>query len=401
MDSVSPSSFSIAGLITATLASIGASGCASDEVPDDQTTTTYGGTDSSMDSAMETAMDTTESGTVTESGTDSTTTYTDESYYDPCAGWGPQYVPIEVTDWIVTSMSYDSIRMAAEQISAQEWNLLDETARCMYACAFASNNLYALMEPYGYLSLDIATCMLAIPTVDADGVLQCSGTLIEDYPCPGGRAPLGWEGWRVGSNGPRHGRELDAMATMEAVSITAFEELAEQLGRLGAPLQLVERCRAAARDEAHHLALLERLGGHGPAGLPTPAAADTSVLAIALHNAVEGCVNETWAALLARHQSQHASHADTRRVFGQIADDETRHAQLAWELHAWLCERLSSSERTCVEATRARAIDALARVAWQQALAVPTVTRAELGLPEPRLARALARHFGEQLASAA
>jgi hypothetical protein len=124
---------------------------------------------------------------------------------------------------------------------------------------------------------------------------------------------------------------------LEHASITAFVELAEQLGHHGAPAALVDRCRQAAADEARHVELLVGLGAPRPTETPAPTR-EASLLAIALHNAVEGCVMETWAALLAADQAQRAPEPPvaTRRALG-LPDSLRAHAlaeQFAGELAA-------------------------------------------------------------------
>ena len=397
MPACSSTTPSVAQLISLTLGLVGVGACATDTVTNTNTNTTT--TNASVGEGTESESES-ESGT--EQGSESThdPTY-DPTYEDPCAGWDPDPVveQIMVTDWVMTSTTYETMREVVEQFSGQPWDSLDEVGRCFAACAYAAGYSSDLNPNYTYATLDLPSCELTIPTMDADGILQCSGTRTYTPQCPGGRAPLTWRSGARSDGGLAD--HLDAMATMEAVSITAFDELAAQLDKLGAPAELLARCRSAARDEARHLALLEQLGGRGPTQLPAPAPAETSALTIALHNAVEGCVSETWAALLARHQSEHATDASTRRAFAVIAEDEARHAQLAWDLHAWLSGLLTPEEAAQVEAGRVAALAKLESLALQQALAIDGEARKQLGLPDARRAGALAREFGRRLAAAA
>jgi hypothetical protein len=193
-------------------------------------------------------------------------------------------------------------------------------------------------------------------------------------------------------------QQLDAMAAMEQVSIAAFVELADQLKVAGAPAELSARCLAAADDDRRHIELLVELGAERPCTSLAPAPSKTSLTDFALHNAVEGCVLDTWAALLARIQAAHAPDERTRRVFERIAADEADHAQLAWDLHVWFVEVLEPSDAAAVEAARARALARLGITASQQALVLPREVREALGLPEPRLASELGSEFGRRLA---
>jgi hypothetical protein len=82
---------------------------------------------------------------------------------------------------------------------------------------------------------------------------------------------------------------------------------------------------------------------------------------IARHNAVEGCVRETYGALVACWQSTRAGDPDLRAAFARIAREETRHAALAWAIARWADTRLSARGRRRVARARARAVAALGR----------------------------------------
>lgn len=332
---------------------------------------------------------------------------------EPCPRDGSIDTPMSVSAWNITPERYTGILMAADEgfagegesgdtgdtgVGSPTWDGLDDGARCRLACAYALGELFAYRPtPYPIKSLTVETCELTIPTPDDDGTLSCTATHHNTDVCNGGRRPWGWHAEQASITCVQ--QQLDGMAVMEHVSITAFIELAAQLEALGAPTTLVARCRAAADDERVHVELLVELGAERPSNRLEPAAATTSLIEIALHNAVEGCVIETWAALLARHQSEHALDPSVRRAFAKIAADEARHAQLAWELHAWFVEVLDPDAAAAVEAVRAQALAQLESIASQQMLAVPRTVREALGLPEPRLASALANDFGRRLAA--
>jgi hypothetical protein len=175
------------------------------------------------------------------------------------------------------------------------------------------------------------------------------------------------------------GAHFARAAHFEAASVFAFEQLARDLVQLGAPRELVRLALSAALDEVGHArtmhALAERFGGQRV--VPEIAApASRGALAIALENAVEGCVRETYSALLACYQAQAARDPHVRAAMTQIADDETRHAQLSWQIAAWLEPQLSDEERAAVALAR--------RAAYQQ-------LSGELG---PRLTPAAMRLVG-------
>lgn len=82
---------------------------------------------------------------------------------------------------------------------------------------------------------------------------------------------------------------------------------------------------------------------------------------MAIENAVEGCVRETFGALVAQYQREHAEDPSVRAVMDVIADDETGHAALAWSVAAWLDESLDAETRESVRVARDEAVLELAR----------------------------------------
>jgi rubrerythrin len=152
---------------------------------------------------------------------------------------------------------------------------------------------------------------------------------------------------------------LAATAHDEAASVISFDLLAEELREHGAPAELIERCRRAAADEVRHARVMARLAhrrGHAPARPSFEPARTRDLVALAIENAVEGCVRETWAALEAAHQARHAGDHGLRRAMTRIAADEAGHAELAHDLDAWLASRLDAAARNRVAEARAQAI---------------------------------------------
>jgi hypothetical protein len=54
---------------------------------------------------------------------------------------------------------------------------------------------------------------------------------------------------------------------------------------------------------------------------------------------VEGCIGETLAAVVALEQAQHASDGPIRAALLEVAEDETRHAELAFRFVVWALAR--------------------------------------------------------------
>jgi hypothetical protein len=197
------------------------------------------------------------------------------------------------------------------------------------------------------------------------------------------------------------GQLLASMAYLEAASVPAFLDLAEQLEANGAPRALVRRARRAAQDEVRHARQVGALARARGAEPPVARVAETGVrrlLALALENAREGCVRETWGAAVAVAQSVRAADRDVRDAMRGIARDELRHAALAWDLASWLESRLRPEERACVREERARAI------AWLEGeieRELPAPWQVALGTPTPAEARAIARGMSLEVWAAA
>lgn len=178
-------------------------------------------------------------------------------------------------------------------------------------------------------------------------------------------------------------------AHLEAASVVAFERLARELRAHGAPASLVEAAERARGDEVRHArttaALARRYGGE-----PEPVVVEDrdvrSLFEIALENAVEGCVRETFGALVAMHQNRRAGDPRVARAMRGIADDETRHAALSWDVAEWVDTRLTADERRRLAAARAEASESLRRE-LEAAIAPELTSRA--GVPTATQAIAL------------
>lgn len=148
----------------------------------------------------------------------------------------------------------------------------------------------------------------------------------------------------------------------EAASVYAFTALALELAALGAPATLLARIVDAAGDELRHAQAVARLvadrGGRCRPPQRRPVA-PRSARELAIENAVEGCVRETWAALLAAHQAEHAADPQVRAVMRGIAADEARHAELAWAIDAWLHTQLGPDAHAEIAAARQSAAAAV------------------------------------------
>jgi hypothetical protein len=136
---------------------------------------------------------------------------------------------------------------------------------------------------------------------------------------------------------------------MEHASIAAFARFALQLLHVGAPPNLIEATQQAMADETRHaricFAMAARYSGSpkGPGALSLDAALEGSELRRIVRTTVlEGCIGETVAAVEAAEAAEYAASSELKNVLLGIAEDERRHAQLAWSFVAWAIERDAS-----------------------------------------------------------
>lgn len=147
---------------------------------------------------------------------------------------------------------------------------------------------------------------------------------------------------------------LARSAHYEAASIHAFLRLAQSLERLGAPEWLREGALEAARDEVRHARIMTTLAYEAGAKVQTPCIFPLPLPdlgGLAIDNAVHGCVNETWSAALALWQARNNPDPKLREHMAAIAEDELRHAQLAWDIDRWAEDQLPEDRRAEVKAS--------------------------------------------------
>lgn len=174
---------------------------------------------------------------------------------------------------------------------------------------------------------------------------------------------------------------LAVCAQLEAASVPAFQRLERDLQGLAAPDALLLKCRQAVADERRHTRTMTRLARRRGASVPRVRVAPyrpRRLVNVAIENAVEGCVRETFGVLVGLHQSAHAEDADVRAAMLGIAHDELRHAELSWEVAEWFEARLSPSELRRARLARSRAIEALRT---ELSVAPPQALNRAVGLP--------------------
>lgn len=162
------------------------------------------------------------------------------------------------------------------------------------------------------------------------------------------------------------GSYFASAAHLEEASVHAFERLAAELEAHGAPRRLVRAARKSARDEVRHARVTSRIArrfGGEPAAVRVRSRGIRRLSLVAMENAVEGCVRETFGALVATWQSRHAEDDGIRRSMKSIAQDETRHAALSWAIARAIEPLLDERSRRRIATARARAVEELRREA--------------------------------------
>jgi hypothetical protein len=185
------------------------------------------------------------------------------------------------------------------------------------------------------------------------------------------------------------GAYLARVAFLETSAVHAFERLGRELRAHGAPSPLTRAVERAREDEKRHATEMAALARAYDADVTMPETQAREVrplIEVAIENAVEGCVRETFGVLVAAWQAEHAQNERVRTTMKRVARDEARHAALGWRVRAWANDMLSATDRDRVSAAMKAAVDELERSA--DARVDPKAAEA-LGLPSAARATAL------------
>jgi hypothetical protein len=268
-------------------------------------------------------------------------------------------VDTEATD---PDLNIECADLCAEAIFYEENRRPDEILSCDYTL-----NFEVLPEDFGTWEAS-----------DVIGTLKCNAQFVTM--CMG-RRPLGHvESIKMVRD---LGSHFACIAHLEQASVTAFVDLARQLQGWSAPDELRRRCLAAAKDEVFHAKLFRKLAMECGAELEEPQQRSLSddLLTVAIHNATEGCIFETWSALIAVHQALHSPHPELAKIYRCIAIDETQHGQLAWDIHKWMMSQLSVEEQQIIHTEQLKALTKLRNIAAleseDQFLGRPTRSKAQ------------------------
>jgi hypothetical protein len=213
--------------------------------------------------------------------------------------------------------------------------------------------------------------------------------------CTGARSAAMSHGRGRGQPQAVIGDYLATLAQGEATCAASFTDLAGELSAHGAPVELVERARAAQDDDRVHVVLVGRMAmrhGATPATAPRRRSKPRSLAAFACRNAAEGCGAEAFHAVATAWASRTARDLSMRALARHLAADEARHADLAFDVHAWAIERLAARKVARLREIRDAAIRSAAREATSPAV------QSALGTPSPAVAEQLAERLIAELA---
>lgn len=205
---------------------------------------------------------------------------------------------------------------------------------------------------------DLFYCVLTSSSCTLDGGMLDAATTLECVSClGGGRRPRGFVA-------PSRGGRFARLAHMEAASVRAFRDLERSLVSFDAPARLVRAARRAREDEIRHARAMTRIArrfGETRPSLRIQRTTTPTLVELLADNAVEGCANETFGALLLTCEAERETDPRIRRTLRRVARDEANHAALAWEILRWGLPRISHTARIAVKRRLHDAFDVLER----------------------------------------
>jgi len=149
-----------------------------------------------------------------------------------------------------------------------------------------------------------------------------------------------------GTQRARLGEHWSEMGREEHASVGSFSRFVIQLLALGAPAELVEEATRAMNDETEHAKLCFGIAsaalGHnvgvGPIEVDNCLEGSSDPWTVLHATLVEGCVGETASAAIASESLRRCNNECISSVLARIADDEARHATLAWRFTEWVLQ---------------------------------------------------------------
>jgi hypothetical protein len=269
-------------------------------------------------------------------------------------------LPHTSCDWQQGSRSTCSwvLTFTGDPVACAGFSGNGSAAECAAVCGVNSEGIAATTCTAGPGGQDMGELGCRVTTGPTCGNMPC---------CNGGRRTAYFAS--LGFGPARAGRELGAhfarASCMEASSVEAFRVLRDELLAHGAPKRLVKAASRAMKDERRHVrqtaALARRFGEEPIAPIRHQRQGVRPLAAMALDNAVEGTIRETYSALECAWQAEVAADPVVRATMRRIARDELHHLALSWAVHAWAMGRLNAETRARVATARREEIEELRR----------------------------------------
>lgn len=144
------------------------------------------------------------------------------------------------------------------------------------------------------------------------------------------------------------------VAAGEHASVASFAHTSLELMSLGAPPELLAETHRAALDEIEHARLAYALASAygapvGPGPLPMKRGYAPTRSELAVSTLRDACIPEAVGALLAAEVARAATAPAVRDAMKRIAEDEARHAELAFRTLAWAVRTGGSDVARAVE----------------------------------------------------
>lgn len=157
-------------------------------------------------------------------------------------------------------------------------------------------------------------------------------------------------------------------AAYEHASVASFGKLALELLAFGAPSELIEATHVAALDEVRHARAAFAMAaayagapvGPGPLREVHALALAPSLEALVAAAVREGCCGETAAAMIAFAAAEASSDPVVRDTLLVVAEEESRHAALAYRVVAWAMTRGGPTVRHAARTAFEQALEEIA-----------------------------------------
>lgn len=182
-----------------------------------------------------------------------------------------------------------------------------------------------------------------------------------------GRRPAGLDTEQIVSAQPLSpmaevGAFFAELSYLEHAAVTAFAYLVEELKAYRAPDTLIDIATAAIQEEREHVELMGALARRYGA---TPKVSTSAPFAlrpladIAIENAREGCVRESFGSLLGYWQAMTSEDPAVRATMERIAHEESNHGALSWAIDEWIRPQLRAEEIDAYQQAHAEAIEGI------------------------------------------